>query len=242
MVLGTKVIVSAKNVLTDIYGYKKIGQKAGQDVYKRVSTDLPGFRCSTVFPTSFQRTEFAFVEDGKVVNTAIRRTGTSGKATSADRTNLTEYEKLDSTGKLITHYQKTETRPNAGRINIFDEFNSKDGEETLINKVCCDFNTYDGTINSAFVQYDKPNKINSLYPTRNMSSYDIASGKPIITVRETEAVEGIDWGTFSRIGEPFKTVSRLNTGKIDDTLLTYSSLEQLRNPEFYKAYIGIARG
>lgn len=241
MVLGTKVIVGAKNVLTDIYGYKKIGQKAGQDVYKRVCTDIPGFRLSTAFPDTFQRTEFAFVEDGKVVNTAIRRTGTLGKATSADRINLTEYEKLDSTGKLITHFQNTETRPKTGQINIFDEFNSKDGEATLINKVCCNINT-DGTIRSAFIQYDKPNKINSLYPTRNISSYDIASGKPIINIRETEAVEGTELEAFSRLGEPFKTVSRLNTGKIDDTLLTYSSLEQLRNPEFYKACIGIARG
>lgn len=242
MVLGTKVIVGAKNVLTDIYGYKKIGQKAGQDVYKRVCTDLPGFRLSTAFLDSFQRTEFAFVEDGKVVNVAVRRTGTLGGSINANRVNLTEYEKLDSTG-MITHYQKTETEPKVGKINIFDEFNSKDGEATLINKVCCNINT-DGTIRSAFIQYDKPNKINSLYPNRNESQYKRTLEGVKIYIKEADAVEGFDMASFYSKGERFKTISNFDSATLpaDKTLPTYSNLAQLRNPEFYKACIGIARG
>ena len=80
------------------YGYKYLGKRNGQKVYRRVVENpiVRGFELRGGYPDTFKLTEFAFVDDaGKVVEQAARRVGTFGDATNAARKNVAQYTKYN---------------------------------------------------------------------------------------------------------------------------------------------------
>lgn len=219
------------------YGYKYLGKRNGQKVYRRVVEQpiVRGFMFRTSYPDTFKLTEFAFVDDaGKVVRQSARRVGTFGKETDATRVNMSQYTKFDKDFKIVK-FHETETMPRPQSVtDDFIRINDQNITNGLFDQTMFAVNK-DGTITNA------TRKINTANPHRPeplVGEYKYLNWAGNRRVGYTQQLSNAPINDSKYFSE--KTVEEAAKELTDATNLPKFqwTLESLRNPNFYKNLTG----
>ena len=219
------------------YGYKYLGKRNGQKVYRRVVENpvVRGFELRGGYPDTFKLTEFAFVDEaGKVVEQAARRVGTFGDATNAARKNIAQYTKYNKDFKPIKFHDVEAMPKPQNTIDSLFRVNEQTISDGLFNHTLFSVNK-DGTITHAM---RKTNSANPHGPKvlEGEYHYNNWGGNQRVSYSQDLAhVPENNSKLFSK-----KTIEQGSKELADTADLPKFkwTLESVRNPNFYKNLTG----
>ena len=217
------------------YGYKYLGKRNGQKVYRRVVENpiVRGFELRGGYPDTFKLTEFAFVDDaGKVVEQAARRVGTFGDATNAARKNVAQYTKYNKDFKPIKlHDVEAMPKPQNSIDSLF-RVNEQTISDGLFNHTLFSVNK-DGTITHAM---RKTSTANPLGTTQLKGEYNYSNWAGNKSAKYSQDVSHIPTTKYTSELTVEKASKELSD--VADLPKFQWTLESLRNPNFYKNLTG----
>ena len=235
-VIGSKV-----DDLVTHYGYKYLGKRNGEKVYRRVVQEpvVRGFQTHAGYPTNFKLTEFAFVGDaGKVIRQSSRRVGTFGKATDAARKNVTEYTLHEGDNFAIKKMHNVEMTPRAtGNEDLFAVMD-RNYNNGLRDNLSLGVRA-NGEISHAYRVKDS---VNPHMPNRPLESrYNYVNSFGDIRADYTEESLRRPYNG-SQFMQEWTTESARKNFVEKSAAVNYNwNLESVRNPDFYKRITGVGQ-